>query len=140
MHIIKSLFEKADLCVEMDGTVKDCYVPEKLKWVNKGLVLDILKNCQTYYKNLPMSSKTEVLRFLVKEASDWNKLLGIEIFPFVDRRYRSLQNTRANMVLNEEIRMLLPSRNDTLDQHIFRHADELLQTFKNWAKEGNDLL
>jgi len=114
--------------------ITDSYLPEKLNWVNNALVRLIIKSNQTDYQKLPMASKTQVLQFLCKRPSDWNELSRFKLFPYVSGGYGPLNNT--NVVLDREIRMLLPNRDRTLDQCIFDNAQPLLLTFKEWIKKG----
>jgi len=134
---ITSLFVNEGWCVEIaEPTITDSYTPERLKWVSNGLVFDILRNNQNDYRKLPMELKTKVLQFLVKQSSDWNKLSGIKLFPFLNKNYGSLNNSTVNMILDQEIRMLLPTTDCTLDQNIFPNGGGLLATFKEWVHTG----
>jgi len=140
IKVISSLIKNVGLHVEMvDTNITGSYIPDKLKWVCHILVRHILKESQTYYQKLSMASQTKVLQFLVNQHSDWNELSAIKLFPFANGSYGSLNNTNANLILDEEIQMLLPSKERTLDRSIFRNANKLLATFKDWVNRGNTL-
>ena len=133
---IMGLMASGGLYVErVSPNITESYTSERLKWVNNALVRLILKKDQSEYQRLSMTYKTKVLQFVVKQLSDWDELSGMKLFPYVNGSYGSLNN--SNMVLDQKIQMLLPSREYTLDQSIFNHAHALLLTFKNWVKKGN---
>ena len=147
-----SLFSSEEQCLVIKDYLERCgekiaIVPthvqsyfNTLKLVSRSSVQTTVKKCINLYESCKKSDKLHILKFILVEMSDFNKLQLLPLLPMNDGTFGSIKPKNMGspiyIVTDSHPLDIFPYNQNFLEMKHFQQNDALMKTFQLAAKTG----
>ncbi|XP_066931148.1 sacsin-like [Clytia hemisphaerica] len=124
---------------EVPISILKCFERHNLLWLDSTTLIKLIMQNQQQYHTLPIDDKAMLLEFAIKSTNDWQQIYQTPLLPLVNGSHISLSTTSTYLVENEDFMKILPSKEHLLDFNIFKQSQSLLDSFKEWICDRNNV-